>query len=118
VNPAKNFPKNSIVIYSTYHKFPERYVKYEFNMAIFKYAVSYICITDKKLKMSTLSIHTKLETLTPDLKEEVNDFIDFLIEKSTKDKKKKIIPAFGSAKGKIKMSPDFDKPLDDFKDYM
>ena len=30
--------------------------------------------------MSTLSIHTKLETLTPDLKEEVNDFIDFLIE--------------------------------------
>ncbi len=68
--------------------------------------------------MSTLSIHTKLETLTPDLKEEVNDFIDFLIEKSSKEKKKKIIPQFGSAKGKIKMSPDFDEPLDDFKDYM
>lgn len=68
--------------------------------------------------MSTLSIHTKLETLTPDLKEEVNDFIDFLIEKSSKEKKKKIIPQFGSAKGEIKMSPDFDEPLDDFKDYM
>ncbi|WP_159467898.1 DUF2281 domain-containing protein [Dyadobacter sp. 3J3] len=68
--------------------------------------------------MSTLSIYTKLETLTPDLKEEVNDFIDFLIEKSSKEKKKKIIPEFGSAKGKIKMSPDFDEPLDDFKDYM
>lgn len=68
--------------------------------------------------MNTLSIHTKLETLTPDLKEEVNNFIDFLIEKSSKEKKKKIIPEFGSAKGKIKMSPDFDEPLDDFKDYM
>ncbi|MBE9460919.1 DUF2281 domain-containing protein [Dyadobacter subterraneus] len=67
--------------------------------------------------MSTLSIHTKLETLTPALKDEVNDFIDFLIEKSTKDKKKKIIPEFGSARGKIRMSPDFDEPLDDFKDY-
>ncbi len=24
----------------------------------------------------------------------------------------------GSAKGKIKIAPDFDEPLDDFKDYM
>ncbi len=27
-------------------------------------------------------------------------------------------PKFGSAKGKYKMSDDFDEPLDDFKDYM
>jgi Protein of unknown function (DUF2281) len=27
-------------------------------------------------------------------------------------------PVFGSAKGKYKMSEDFDAPLDDFKDYM
>jgi prevent-host-death family protein len=27
-------------------------------------------------------------------------------------------PRFGSAKGKIKISDDFDAPLDDFKDYM
>jgi len=41
----------------------------------------------------------------------------FLLEKSAKSKKK-VIPQFGSAKGKIKMSADFDEPLDDFKDYM
>ena len=67
--------------------------------------------------MSSLSIYTKLETLPKNLKQEVSDFIDFLLEKSS-TKKKKVIPQFGSAKGKIKMSPDFDAPLDDFKEYM
>ena len=27
-------------------------------------------------------------------------------------------PVFGRLKGKIKLSPDFDAPLDDFKEYM
>lgn len=67
--------------------------------------------------MSSLTIQTKLETLPPNLKSEVNDFIDFLIERSA-NKKEKILPEFGSAKGKIKMSADFDEPLDDFKEYM
>ncbi len=31
---------------------------------------------------------------------------------------KKPYPKFGSAKGLIKMSDDFDEPLEDFKDYM
>jgi len=67
--------------------------------------------------MNGLSIYTKLESLPQNLKQEVSDFVDFLFEKSSK-KPKKITPQFGSAKGKIKMSPDFDAPLDDFKDYM
>jgi len=67
--------------------------------------------------MNSLSIYTKLETLPKDLKQEVSDFIDFLMQKRI-GKKKKITPQFGSAKGKIKMSPDFDAPLDDFKEYM
>ncbi len=67
--------------------------------------------------MSSLNIYTKLETLPKNLKQEVLDFIDFLLEKSSA-KKKKVIPQFGSAKGKIKMSPDFDAPLEDFKEYM
>jgi len=67
--------------------------------------------------MNSLSIYTKLETLPKDLKQEVSDFIDFLMQKS-RTKKKKVIPQFGSAKDKIKMSPDFDAPLDDFKEYM
>ncbi|TAE59553.1 MAG: type II toxin-antitoxin system Phd/YefM family antitoxin [Nostocales cyanobacterium] len=30
----------------------------------------------------------------------------------------KVRPKFGSAKGKVKMSDDFDAPLEEFKDYM
>lgn len=67
--------------------------------------------------MSTLTLYAKLETLPNNLKQEVSDFIDFLLEKSVA-KRKKISPRPGSAKGKIKMSPDFDSPLDEFKDYM
>jgi len=29
-----------------------------------------------------------------------------------------IKPVFGCAKGQFKMTPDFDEPLEDFKDYM
>ena len=67
--------------------------------------------------MSSLSIITKLDSLPNNLKQEAADFIDFLVEKSHTSKKKNK-PQFGSAKGMIKMAPDFDEPLDDFKDYM
>lgn len=67
--------------------------------------------------MSNLTLHTKLEILPPDLKKEVSDFVDFLLEKSSRQKKK-IVPKFGSAKGKIRMAPDFDAPIEDFKEYM
>jgi hypothetical protein len=31
---------------------------------------------------------------------------------------KKQTPKFGSCKGMFEMAPDFDEPLDDFKEYM
>ena len=68
--------------------------------------------------MTSLSLYTKLETLPPELKSEASDFIDFLIEKAKRKSQKAPIPKFGSLKGKIKMSDDFDAPLEDFKDYM
>lgn len=71
--------------------------------------------------MTSLSLYTKIETLPPALKEEAKDFIEYLLEK-TKKKKKVAEPkskkTFGSLKGKISLSEDFDEPLDDFKDYM
>jgi hypothetical protein len=67
--------------------------------------------------MSSLSLYTRVDLLPQNLKQEVSDFIDFLIKK-TSDQKGKVIPQFGSAKGKITMSEDFDAPLDDFKEYM
>lgn len=66
--------------------------------------------------MGQLTLNTKLESLPPDLKKEVADFVDFLISKSKTEKK--AIAKFGSAKGKIKMTEDFDEPLEDFNEYM
>ncbi len=67
--------------------------------------------------MESTKLHTKISTLPPNLKSEVNDFVDFLLNKRRKEIKKKK-PKFGCVQGKIYMSPDFDEPLDDFKDYM
>lgn len=67
--------------------------------------------------MSDLNIHTKIDTLSTELRNEVNNFVDSLLQKSD-NSKNEFVPKFGSAKGKIEMSADFDEPLDDFKDYM
>lgn len=73
--------------------------------------------------MTSLSLYTKLETLPADLKKEAKNYIEKLIEK-TKNKQesnnnKKIANrVFGSLKGQIHLSDDFDDPLEDFKDYM
>ena len=66
--------------------------------------------------MSGLSLSSKVAMLPKELQQEVSDFIDRLIEKSPP--KEKAIPVFGWLKDKIWMSPDFDEPLEDFKDYM
>jgi hypothetical protein len=67
--------------------------------------------------MTQIQLTNKIKALPPNLKNEVYDFIEFLLSK-TKQNKNKIIPKFGSAKGKIIMRKDFDEPLDDFKEYM
>ena len=67
--------------------------------------------------MENNNICIKISSLPNELKKEVNDFVDFLIDKRKK-KKRKMQPRFGCVKGKIYISPDFDEPLDDFKDYM
>jgi hypothetical protein len=67
--------------------------------------------------MEHTQLYTKISSLPNDIKSEVNDFIDFLMTKRKKEFKKKK-PIFGCAKGQIYISPDFDEPLDDFKEYM
>ncbi|OFX19161.1 MAG: hypothetical protein A2033_02045 [Bacteroidetes bacterium GWA2_31_9] len=67
--------------------------------------------------MENTYISGKLSYLPDSLKSEVNDFIEFLLSKR-KIKIKKKQPKYGCAKGQIYISPDFDEPLDDFKDYM
>ena len=67
--------------------------------------------------MKQIQLYTKINYLPSDLKAEVNDFIDSLLSKR-KNELKKRQPKFGCAKGQIYTSPDFDSPLEDFKDYM
>ncbi len=67
--------------------------------------------------MEYSDLYTKINTLPDNLKSEVNDFIDFLLHNKKRDTASKK-PVFGSAKGQIYIAPDFDEPLEDFKDYM
>lgn len=66
--------------------------------------------------MEQIQLFTKLNNLPTDLKSEVNDFIDFLLSKRKIEIKQKK-PKYGCAKGEIYITPDFDEPLEDFKDY-
>lgn len=70
--------------------------------------------------MENSFLYSKLNSLPDELKKEVNDFIDFLLSKSKKQKKEKKSvegPKFGFAKGMFEMSKDFNEPLDYFNDY-
>ncbi len=67
--------------------------------------------------MTDMQLYADLSTLPPDLKKEVEDFIEFLKTKTRKrptQKKRR----FGAAKGFFKINADFDEPLADFKDYI
>ena len=68
------------------------------------------------------SIFQKYNYLPLELRKEVVDFIEFLAQKY-QQKQEKPMPSkrpsnFGSAKGLITMSDDFNEPLNEFQDYM
>jgi hypothetical protein len=66
--------------------------------------------------MDNVLLYTKLLSLPDDMKSEVANFIDLLLDKSKKNPKKRKAK-FGSAKGIFKMEKNFDDPIEDFKDY-
>jgi hypothetical protein len=71
------------------------------------------------------TILSKYAALPDEMQSEVGHYIDFLF---TKVKRKKTVgkaaPAkkpdrkFGSGKGMFTIKPDFDEPMEDFKEYM
>lgn len=67
--------------------------------------------------MTNLQMYTEFSTLLPDLKKEVQDFIEFLKSKVKNENLQKQ-RKFGTAKGFFEMHDDFDEPLEDFKEYM
>jgi hypothetical protein len=67
--------------------------------------------------MTDFQLYAQISSLPADLKKEVSDFVEFLKQKAkpkTKLKKREL----GVAKGLIVMSPNFDEPLEDFKEHM
>ena len=70
--------------------------------------------------MENISLYNKLSSLPEQMKAEVGDFIEFLLSKAKKDKTiaDKPRPKFGSGKGMFIIGPEFDEPLEDFKEYM
>lgn len=66
--------------------------------------------------MTGSNLFRKIDQIPTAYLSEVEDFIDFILEK------KKVITApqgkrkIGLLKGKLHMSPDFDLPLEEFKD--
>ncbi len=67
--------------------------------------------------MTDFQLYAEISSLPADLKKEVSDFVEFLKQKA-KPKTKLKERQLGAAKGLIIMSPDFDEPLEDFKEYM
>jgi hypothetical protein len=61
--------------------------------------------------MTGLQLYTQISTLPADLKNEVSDFVEFLKQKR-KGRRKIKERKPGTAKGLIKMSPDFDESLE------
>ncbi len=70
--------------------------------------------------MKTVDIIEKLEKLPEAMLPSVSDYIDFMLAKAQKEadgehaKERQL----GTLKGKLWISPDFDEPLDEFKEYM
>jgi hypothetical protein len=59
-------------------------------------------------------LYGKIESLPAEMQKKVSLFADFLLSKTLRT----AILKFGSLKGKIHLSADFDTPLSDFQEYM
>lgn len=68
-----------------------------------------------KIVVEDTELYSSITNLPDDLKKEVTDFAEFLLQKA-KAKKEKPIPKFGALKGMFVMADDYDEPLEDFKD--
>jgi hypothetical protein len=68
--------------------------------------------------MTTTGLLKKIDQIPPAYLAEVEDFVDFILQKKNDVPVKPGARKLGLLKGKLHMSPDFDEPLEEFKDYM
>ena len=64
------------------------------------------------------AILTQIQQFPEQLKLEVLHYVEFLQAKYNVQNRKSKNRKAGSAEGKFTMAPDFDAPLEDFKEYM
>ncbi len=64
------------------------------------------------------AILSQIQQLPEQLKQEALHYIEFLQAKYNAQNQKPKNRKAGSAEGKFKPTPDFDAPLEDFKEYM
>lgn len=69
-------------------------------------------MTDEKLILS------KIQDLPEQLKQDVLHYVEFLQSKYAWQKREMKDRKAGSSVGKYDIAPDFDAPLEDFKEYM
>ena len=67
--------------------------------------------------MTEQMIISRLYFMPESLKQEVLNYIVYLLSKYNTEKVESRTPKFGSAKGKYILSDDFDEPLECFKEY-
>jgi Protein of unknown function (DUF2281) len=67
--------------------------------------------------MNEQSLLEKIRALPDNKKIEVEDFTDFLLQKTMKGENK-ITPEFGFAKGAFAIKPGFDDPVEGMEEYM
>lgn len=71
--------------------------------------------------MTSLTLYTQIEALPSKLKKEAKKLLEEMLENQGKEKSKKSSikkRTFGSLKGRIHLSDDFDSPIDELKEYM
>ncbi len=71
------------------------------------------------------ALMNKINKMPPFYQKVIEDYVNHVYESNIEkpsikqeDLSKEEMPLFGAFKGKIWMSPDFDEPLEDLKDYM
>lgn len=68
--------------------------------------------------MSKIQLIEKIKKLPVTYQKEVENFVDSIFETKINISQIEKKRTLGLLKGKMKMSDDFDSPLEDFKDYM
>lgn len=66
--------------------------------------------------MSNIQLYHQIMTLPQEMQHQIADFVEFLKYKNQNQNPKK--RTAGLAKGLVEMTPDFEEPLEDFKDYV